>query len=130
MIRTLILAIFGGVLLFLTVRSLRAHRLKEVYALLFGALGLPFLVLSLWPDGIVFVSDVLRIEKPTVLVLFLTVFVVALVFKLFSIVSVQQQRIATLTQIVGVLMEKQGLARYEQQATMKGTDDGGDQPSV
>lgn len=51
MIRSLILVIFGGSLLLLAVRRLKQFKLKERYTLLFLMLGLPFLVLAVWPRG-------------------------------------------------------------------------------
>lgn len=109
MIRSIILLVIGGTLLFLALRSLRAHRIKERYALLFFCMGLPFLGLAIWPDAVVFMVDTLQIEKPTVLVLCLTVFCVVMIFKLLSIISVQDRKIATLAQMVSMLMEKQSL---------------------
>lgn len=108
-IRTLILIAFGLTILWKTYRSLRAHRLKERYVLLFFFTGLPFLVLALWPDGIVFLSEKMAIEKPTLMVLGLAGFLILLIFELLSIVSQQDRRIATLAQTVGILMEQQRL---------------------
>ena len=103
MIRTIILLIFGGMLLLLAIRKLRLQRLKERYALLFVFTGMPFLVLAVWPDGIVYLSDKLAIEKPTLMVLILTAFVVLVLLQLLSIVSIQDRRIATLTQILSIV---------------------------
>ncbi len=103
MIRSLFLLIVGGSLLLMALRSLRAMRLKERYALLFFLTGLPFLVLAVWPDGIVFLERTLGIEKPTIMVLCLAAFVLMVLFQLLSIVSVQDRQIATLTQIVAIL---------------------------
>ena len=102
--RTIILFVFGTALLFFAVRSLRAQRLKERYALLMCVTGLPFLVLAVWPDGIVWLSETLDIEKPATMVLGLGVFVLLMVFKLLSIVSVQERQIQRLTQALGILM--------------------------
>lgn len=106
MIRTIILLTFGGLLLLLAVRRLRTQRLKERYALLFLFTGLPFLVLAVWPDGIVYLSERLAIEKPTLMVLILTGFVLLVLLQLLSIVSVQDRRIATLTQLLSLSMHE------------------------
>jgi len=84
-------------------------RLKERYVLLFGAVGLPFLALAVWPDGILWLSNLLQMEKHTFMVLCLGVFTMLLLLKLLSIVSVQERQIATLTQMVGILSQNQDL---------------------
>src|SRR5512145_403507 len=106
MIRTIILLTYGLGLIFLALRSLRAQRLRERYVLLFVAIGLPFLILSLWPDGIVWLSNLLRIEKATLLVLLVAGFLLLVVFELLSIVSVHERKIATLTQLTAILVEQ------------------------
>ena len=105
--RTAILLLFGTALLFFAVRSLRNQRLKERYAILMFFTGLPFLVLGVWPDGIVFLSETLDIEKPATMVLGLGVFVLLIVFKLLSIVSVQERKIQDLSQLIAILMAEQ-----------------------
>jgi len=103
----IILVAIGGMLLIIAVRSLRAGRLQERYALLLGALGLPFLILAIWPDAVGDLAKLLGIEYHTVLLLCVTTFFLLLNFKLLSIVSVQDRRITTLTQTVGLLMAEQ-----------------------
>ena len=105
--RTIILFGFALVLVFLTLRSLRVQRMKERYVLLFVLTGLPFMVLAFWPDGILFVADKLDIEKATLLVLCATMYFILTTFSLLSIVSIQERKITTLSQMVGILMEKQ-----------------------
>lgn len=107
--RTFILLAVACVLIVLALRSLRAHRLKERYVLLFMLTGLPFLILAFWPDGVVFMERALEIEKPTLLVLAVTIYFILTTFTLLSIVSVQDRRIATLGQLVAILMENNGL---------------------
>lgn len=107
LLRSLILIAFGGLLLMLTVRRLRQYKLKERYALIFLFTGMPFLVLALWPDAIVVLSDTMGIEKPTLMVLCVAAFLLLMVFELLSIVSQQDRKITTLAQMVGILMEKQ-----------------------
>ncbi len=108
MIRTAILAAYGLTLILLALRSLRAQRLRERYVLLFIGIATPFLVLALWPDGIVAASALLRIEKATLLVLLVAGFLFLVVFELLSIVSVQERRIAVLAQHVAALREAVG----------------------
>ena len=107
MIRTCILILFGGTLLVMAIRSLRRQELKERYAILFMLTGLPFLVLAAWPDGVVFLSETLSIEKPTIITLSVTAFVLLVLFQLLSIVSIQDRRIAKLSQLIAIMMEKE-----------------------
>lgn len=106
--RTLILLTIAVALIWMTLRSLRAQRLKERYVLLFLLTGLPFLVLGCWPDGILFLSEKLEIEKATLLVLGVAIYFVLTTFELLSIVSVQERKIATLGQMVGIMLEERG----------------------
>ncbi len=109
MIRSIILLSIGAMFFLWAVRSLRAMRLKERYALLLMFTGLPFIVLSIWPRGIELASMWLQIEHPTVITLALGLFLLIVVFKLMSIISVQDRRISALAQHVAILMEKQNL---------------------
>ena len=106
MIRTLVLFGFGILLVGLSVRSLRRLRLQERYVILFAITGIPFLTMSVWPDGIVWLSVQMNMEKPTLLIFILGAFTILLLLKLFSIISVQQRQITTLAQMVGILNEK------------------------
>jgi len=108
-IRSLILVIFGGSLLILAVRRLKQFRLKERFALLFMLLGLPFLVLAVWPGGVEMLARVSGIEQKTVMLLCVSVFLFLIIFELLTIVSVQDRKITTLAQMVGILMENQKL---------------------
>ena len=121
-IRTVILLIIALAILLLAVRSLRAQRLKERYCLLFLATGLPFLVLALWPDGIVAFEKLLEIEKPTLLVLCVTIYFILTTFELLSIVSIQDRKITTLAQLVGILMHHQHLGEARSAAGRSETD--------
>lgn len=122
-IRTLILLLVAGVLVFLTLRSLRAQRLKERYVLLFLITGLPFLVLALWPDGIVFMSELLEIEKPTLLVLCVAVYFMLTTFELLSLVSVQDRKIGALGQMVGILMAERQRSHKPENAASDTVDE-------
>jgi hypothetical protein len=109
MIRSLILILFGGTLLILAIRRLRQFKLKERYTLLFLLLGLPFLLLAVWPRGVEILAQLTGIEEPTVMLLGVSVFLILIVFELLTIVSTQDRKITTLAQMVGILMENQKL---------------------
>ena len=109
MIRSLILVMFGGTLLWLALRRLRQFKLKERYTLLFLLLGLPFLLLAVWPRGVELLARLTHIGESTVMLLGISVFLILIVFELLTIVSVQDRKITTLAQMVGILMENQKL---------------------
>ncbi len=109
LIRPLILILFGGTLLILAARRLRQFKLKERYTLLFMLLGLPFLGLAVWPQALEHLARLTRIEESTVMLLGVSVFLILIVFELLTIVSVQDRKITTLAQMVGILMEHQKL---------------------
>ena len=105
MIRTIFLALYGAGLIALALRSLKAQRLRERYVILFVGIGIPFLVLAMWPDGIVFLSNLLRIEKATLLVLLVSAFLILVIFELLSIVSVHERRIVRLAQDIAIMKQ-------------------------
>ncbi len=92
---------------------LRRYRLKERYALVFLLLGLPFLALAAWPNGVDWVGRRLGIDYRTVTLLCVSTVLILMVFELLTIVSVQDQKITALAQLVGILMEKQKLVEPE-----------------
>jgi hypothetical protein len=110
MIARIILVCFGMTILILAVRRMRSYRLKERHMLLFTLTGLPFLVLAIWPFGVDWVGRRLGIDYHTVSVLCIAAFLILMVFELLTIVSLQDRKIATLAQIVGILMEKHGIS--------------------
>ena len=105
---------------------LRQYRLKERYALVFLLLGLPFVVLALWPNGVEYAATILGIHYQTVALISVTSFLLLAVFELLTIVSTQDQKISQLAQLVGILMEKQKLAEPEHTPGSPAT--GEDQP--
>jgi hypothetical protein len=107
MFKTLIPLVFGVSLLLLAVRRLRQYRLKERYTLLFFCISAPLVALSLWPDGVSYIAHKLHIEYGTVALLGVTALFSILILELLSIVSVQDRKINTLAQLVGILMERQ-----------------------
>ena len=110
MAKQLILIGFGGAILFMAVLRLRSYRLKERYTLLFLLAGFPFLGLAAWPRGVAWLARLLDIDYRTVPALCLTAFLIVMVFELLTILSLQDRKIATLAQIVGILMEKHGMS--------------------
>ncbi len=108
-LRNLIVLVMGATLLLMAVRSLRAGRLKERYALIFVLTGLPFLLLALWRDGVGYIASLLDIDYRTLALIGVTTFFMLMIFKLLSIVSVQERRITTLAQNMSLLLHKQGL---------------------
>ena len=121
--RSLFLVAFGGTLLLLAIRRLRTYRLRERYALLFVLIGLPFLGLAFWPDGVGWMAERLKIQYNTLALIGVSVFLFLVVFELLTIVSVQEQKITTLAQLVGILMEKQKLVEREHTPGAAGTED-------
>ncbi len=103
---TLILLAIGNTLLLMAIRSLRVQRLNERHALLFAAVGVPFLALAIWPDAIGWLSGRLGIEYQTVLLLAVTTFFLVMNFNLLSIVSIQERRITSLAQMVAIMAQK------------------------
>ena len=113
LIKSLILLLLGGSIFLLAVLRLRRYRLKERYTIVFILMGLPFFALAAWPDGMANVGLVLGIDYRTVALLCVSTFLILVVFELLTIVSVQDQKITALAQLVGILMEKQKLAEPE-----------------
>ena len=111
--RSAFLVLFGGLLLVLAVRRMRTYRLRERYALVFAVLALPFLGLAFWPDALAWIAERLNIQYNTLALLGVSCFLMLAVFELLSIVSVQDQKITALSQLVGILMEKQKLVEKE-----------------
>lgn len=97
----------------MAIRRLRTYRLKERYALLFLLIGLPFVGLAFWPEGVAWMAQKLGIQYNTLALICVSVFLFLVVFELLTIVSVQDQKINALAQLVAILMEKQKLAEPE-----------------
>lgn len=104
--RNFIVLLIAMVIFLLTVRSLRAGRLKERYALLFVFLGLPFLVLAVWRDAMGLFAQWLNVDYRTLAILMVTTFVVIMNLKMLSLLSVQERKINELAQRLGVMTER------------------------
>ncbi len=101
---------FGLFLMLLAVRRLRHYRLKERYTLLFVFSAVPFLGLAVWPGAIGWLARHLDIQYYTLALMIVSAYFILMIFELLTIVSVQDRRINTLAQIVGVMMEKHGMS--------------------
>ncbi len=112
-LKSLILLALGAALQLLAVLRLRRYKLKERYALVFLLLGLPFFALAAWPNAVGRLADVLDVDYRTLTLLGVASVLALMVFELLTIVSVQDQKITALAQLVGILMEKQKLAEPE-----------------
>jgi uncharacterized membrane protein len=108
--RRLILLVFGFSVLLLALQRLRAYKLKERYTLLFFCAGAPFLGLAAWPGAIGWLALKMHIEYGTVSLLCVAAFLIVMLLELLTIVSLQDRKIATLAQIVGIMMEKHGMS--------------------
>ena len=67
----------------------------------------------MWPNAIGAIADSLDMDYRTVALLCVASVLTLMVFELLTIVSVQDQKITALAQLVGILMEKQKLAEPE-----------------
>jgi small-conductance mechanosensitive channel len=110
MIARIILVGFGATVLLVAIRRMRAYRLKERHMLLFVFTGVPFLALAVWPTAIGWLALKLNVQYQTVSLLCVAGFFILVVFELLTIVSLQDRKISALAQIVGILMEKQGMS--------------------
>lgn len=108
-IRSLFLIGMGGSLLFLAIRRLRQFKLRERYALLFMLIGLPFIAMAFWQDGVATMAGYLNMQYNTLALICVSVFLFLAVFELLTIVSQQDRKITSLAQMVGILMEREKL---------------------
>lgn len=105
----IILLCFGVTVLIVAVRRMRTYRLKERHMLMFILTGLPFLALSIWPAGLSWISQRLSIEYHTLSMFCIAAFLILVIFEMLTIISLQDRKISTLAQMVGIIMEKQGI---------------------
>lgn len=85
---------------------------------MFLLLGLPFVLLAFRPTAIGWVAAHLGIQYGTLALIGVSVFLFLIAFELLTIVSVQDQKINALTQLVAIMMEKQNLADPDSRAAM------------
>ena len=122
LLKSLIPLLLGAGLLLLAVLRLRRYRLKERYTLVFLLLGLPFFALAVWPNAVGAIADLVDMDYRTMALLCVTSVLALMVFELLTIVSVQDQKITALAQLVGILMEKQKLAEPEHTPARQGEE--------
>lgn len=113
LLKSLILLGFGATMLLLALYRLRTYRLKERYALMLCLVGAPFLVLAFWQNAVGNIAEMLGIQYTTFSLLCVTAFLFVMIIELLTIVSVQEQKINTLSQMVGLLMEKRPVEQDE-----------------
>ena len=106
MLKSLILLAFGLTVAALAIYRLRTYRLKERYALLLILIGAPFIVMAVWQDAVGVIAEMLGIQYTTFSLLCVTAFLFVMIFELLTIVSIQEQKINTLSQMVGLMSEK------------------------
>jgi small-conductance mechanosensitive channel len=109
MMPRIILLCFGVSVLIAAVRRMRTYRLKERHMLMFILTGLPFLALAIWPAGLGWMAERLRMDYHTLSMLCIAAFLILVIFEMLTIVSLQDRKISTLAQIVGIMMEKEGI---------------------
>ena len=108
----IILLVFGTSVLIAAVRRMRTYRLKERHMLMFILTGLPFLALAIWPAGMGWIALKLHIDYHTVSLLCIATFLILVIFEMLTIISLQDRKISTLAQIVGIMMEKDGITDH------------------
>lgn len=108
-----IISIIGSLVFTVFVLELiRRKKLKEAYALIWLIMGIFFIILASWIQGLVFVSKLIGIVYPPAtlfLVLLLTVILILIQFSV--IISKQTDKIKNLTQEMALLKER--LSRLE-----------------
>ncbi len=80
-------------------------------------------MLAAWQDAVGVIAELLGIQYTTFSLLCLTAFLFVMIFELLTIVSVQEQKINTLSQMVGLLTEKRPEQQDEKQPG-QASDDG------
>ena len=69
--------------------------------------------MAVWPNAVGAIADFVEMDYRTMALLCVTSVLALMVFELLTIVSVQDQKITALAQLVGIMMEKQKLAEPE-----------------
>jgi len=99
------IAIIGSVLLLVFILNLiRRKRIKEEYSLLWLLLSVVFLVLSLWREGLDYISKLMGVAYPPAalfLILLMAIFMILIQFSI--IISKQAENSKNLTQEHGLL---------------------------
>jgi len=94
---------FMGVVLY----SVWRMRLKEAYALLWMAMGLAFLGISLWPPALGLVSSLVGIQyPPATLFLIMIMSLILITFQYSIVLSKRTDEVKSLTQELSILEER------------------------
>src|SRR5512133_3236191 len=125
-LKSIILMGFGVTVLLVAIHRLRKYRLKERYALMLILVGTPFLVLAVWQNTVGRIAEFLGIQYTTFSLLCVTAFLFVMIFELLTFVSVQEQKINTLSQMVGLLWEKQARRGQEHEEEAERDEVGAD----
>ncbi len=123
LLKAIILAGFGVTVLLVALRRLVRYKLKERYALQMIIVGTPFLLLAVWQDAFCRLAEILGIQYITFSLLCVTIFLFVMIFELLTIVSVQEQKINTLSQMMGLLMEKRPAEKPAEQEPVESNTD-------
>ncbi|MSO57793.1 MAG: DUF2304 domain-containing protein [Thermoleophilia bacterium] len=122
-LRVSLAAVAASVLLLLVVLELiRGRRLRERYALLWLTTGLVLLVLSAWRDGLNTIAGWIGVETypPAILFAVATLFIIAVLLHLTTVISRLADQIVSLTQGHALLelrvKELEGVSRAERLA--------------
>jgi hypothetical protein len=103
-----IISIIGSLIFIAFILELiRRKKLKEAYALIWGIMGIFFLVLACWVQGLGFISRLIGIVyAPATLFLVLLVTVILILIQFSVILSSQVDKIKNLSQELALLKEK------------------------
>lgn len=124
MLRSLILLFIGAAFLFLAVRRLRAHTLKERHALVFMLSALPLFVLAIWPTLLDVLVYWTGISASTLMLMGVCMFFLYMILELLSLVSKLDRQVSTLAQMVGIQNERELMdqqRRMDHPASSKGS---------
>jgi hypothetical protein len=103
-----IISIVGSLIFTVFVLELiRRKKLKEAYALIWLIMGIFFIILASWVQGLGYVSKIIGIEyPPATLFLFLLITMILILIQFSVIISRQTDKIKNLTQELALLKEK------------------------
>ena len=92
---------------FFVLELIRRKKLKEAYALIWLIMGIAFIVLASWVQGLAYISKLIGIVyPPATLFLFLLVTLILILIQFSVIISKQTDKIKSLTQEFALLKEK------------------------
>ena len=103
-----IISIIGSLIFtFFVLELIRRKKLKEAYALIWLIMGIFFIILASWVQGLAYISKLIGIVyAPATLFLFLLITVILILIQFSVIISKQTDKIKNLTQELALLKEK------------------------